>query len=329
MRIITLVHSELRANSSSGARYVPPHRRGRQDRFLPRRVSSSGDEYESNSIDNTTGTSMVASGSKSPVPMFQPDDTFSTPPASPGLMKFEEEQQRSPLHIGTRVRNERMFMNTSLDLENEEEEKEEENNRSSHVLSVFGCTADQGKRDKMEDRHVAILDLNKHLGLSTSKEEEFQSFFGVYDGHSGYEAAEYAAKHIHELLVKEENFESDTLKAFVQCFQQIRIISTREILTSRTEETVLCWYDCIVVLFRGHRCFVATLGDSLWHVDGFENITGTAITHFHEKIIHLEYRYSPRWKAVAISEKCTPERPERNELRKQEVGSRRRRSFCV
>ena len=59
----------------------------------------------------------------------------------------------------------------------------------------------------MEDRRC-YSNLNKRLGLSSSKEEEFQSFFGVYDGHSGYEAAEYAAKHIHELLVKEENFES-------------------------------------------------------------------------------------------------------------------------
>ena len=38
----------------------------------------------------------------------------------------------------------------------------------------------------------------------------------MYDGHSGYEAAEYAAAHIHEMLVEEENFESDTLKAFVR-----------------------------------------------------------------------------------------------------------------
>ena len=276
---ITITHSYSNTNQvpgafertrSSGARYVPPHRRGRQNDFTPESVSSSGDEYESN-LSTTPPALMVASGSKSPVPMFQLDDTFSTPPASPGLMKFEEESQRSPLHIGTRVRNERMFMNTSLsDLakeEEEDEEKEEENNRSSHVLSDFGCTADQGKRDKMEDRHVAILDLNKHLGLSSSKEdeEEFQSFFGVYDGHSGYEAAEYAAKHIHELLVEEENFKSDTLKAFVQCFLRAdkNYFNKRNLDIENGVKPCYAGTTALSVLFRGRRCFVATLGDSL------------------------------------------------------------------
>ena len=247
-------------------------------------MSSSGDEYESN-LSTTPPALMVASGSKSPVPMFQLDDTFSTPPASPGLMKFEEEQQRSPLQIDARVRNERMFMNTSLsDLakEEEEEEKEEENNRSSHVLSDFGCTADQGKRDKMEDRHVAILDLNKHLGLSSSKEdkEEFQSFFGVYDGHSGYEAAEYAAKHIHELLVEEENFESDTLKAFVQCFLRAdkNYFNKRNLDIENGVKPCYAGTTALSVLFRGHRCFVATLGDSLAVRSWSSRILSLAIT---------------------------------------------------
>ena len=214
---------------STGARYVPPHRRRRPDHdFAAESVSSSGDEFES-AISTTpppvlNTTYSIASGSKSPVGMFQLDDTFNTPPASPALINTSaQEQQRSPLHIGTRVADERMFMDTSL-LDMEEEEKEEEKHRKSLVCSDFGCTAEQGKRGKMEDRHVAIIDLNTHLGLSSAssphtkvdEEETFQSFFGVYDGHSGYEAAEYAAAHIHEMLVEEENFESDTLKAFVR-----------------------------------------------------------------------------------------------------------------
>ena len=67
--------------------------------------------------------------------MFQLDDTFSTPPASPGLMKFEEEQQRSP-YKSARVRNERMFMNTSLsDLAKERKKKRRRKTIEAHMFS--------------------------------------------------------------------------------------------------------------------------------------------------------------------------------------------------
>ena len=61
------------------------------------------------------------------------------------------------------------------------------------------------------------------------------------------------------------------------------------------------------VLFRGHRCFVATLGDSLAVRRWGSRILSLAITHSMRKIIHTRTQVLCRdGKAVAISEKCTP-----------------------
>jgi serine/threonine protein phosphatase PrpC len=283
---------------STGARYIPPHRRRPRQEFdfIPESISSSGDEFESMTppLKHTPPT-----GSKSPIPMFQLDDNFNTPPPSPGdLVKFNDVRGggdgdggggggggHSPLRIGGNGVSSRTFMNASLsDLvqgDDDKEEGEKEDETSNSVCTDFGCTAEQGKRSKMEDRHIAILDLNTHLGLSTAK--EFQSFFGVYDGHSGWEAAEYAASNIHEMIVEDEDFDSDMLKSFVRCFLRVDkdyLDKVRQDIENG-EKACYAGTTALSVLIRGRRCFVATLGDSLAVLcrDG---------------------------KAVAISEKCTP-----------------------
>ncbi|XAR71916.1 Phosphoprotein phosphatase [Bertholletia excelsa] len=52
----------------------------------------------------------------------------------------------------------------------------------------------RGKRGHMEDRYSAVADL---------REDSKQAFFGVFDGHGGAKAAEFAANHIHSNIMKE------------------------------------------------------------------------------------------------------------------------------
>ena len=180
----------------------------------------------------------------------------------------------------------------------------------------------------MEDRHVAILDLNKHWDFQLRKKKNFSLFWCVRRS-SGYEAA--GMLNIFMNCGKEENFESDTLKAFVQCFLRAdkNYFNKRNLDIENGVKPCYAGTTALSVLFRGHRCFVATLGDSL-AVRGWVRGGMLAITHFHEKNHTLEHRYSVEMEEPSRSRRNVPqEQIGARTNRKREVGSRRRRSFCV
>eukprot|EP00262_Sarcandra_glabra_P015563 TRINITY_DN4816_c0_g1_i1.p1 TRINITY_DN4816_c0_g1~~TRINITY_DN4816_c0_g1_i1.p1 ORF type:complete len:393 (-),score=51.17 TRINITY_DN4816_c0_g1_i1:284-1336(-) len=72
----------------------------------------------------------------------------------------------------------------------------------------FSVFCKRGRRESMEDRHKAVLDLQ-----GDSK----QAFFGVFDGHGGARAAEFAANNIHknimnEVMSREEDATEEAVK---------------------------------------------------------------------------------------------------------------------
>eukprot|EP00727_Mastigamoeba_balamuthi_P008252 m51a1_g4049 putative protein phosphatase 2c family protein (364) ;mRNA; r:694800-696652 len=56
---------------------------------------------------------------------------------------------------------------------------------------IFGSSAMQGWRTGMEDAQSSILDVGNGV-----------AFFGVFDGHGGFEVAKYCATHLHEEFVR-------------------------------------------------------------------------------------------------------------------------------
>jgi serine/threonine protein phosphatase PrpC len=65
----------------------------------------------------------------------------------------------------------------------------------------FGVAEDQGKRDGMEDRMMALGDMNTMLGLEG--EAASQAYFGVYDGHMGTSTSNMLAERLHLAVVEE------------------------------------------------------------------------------------------------------------------------------
>jgi serine/threonine protein phosphatase PrpC len=66
---------------------------------------------------------------------------------------------------------------------------------------IFGTASAKGARPYMEDRHIIIPE------YSLSKEDPIQrSFAGVYDGHNGLLAADYAAECLHNYLAADGEF---------------------------------------------------------------------------------------------------------------------------
>lgn len=99
---------------------------------------------------------------------------------------------------------------------------------SEHLLSLadslylgpsVSVASDRNSRRTMEDRHVIIHDLNKVCSLTCPKQ---YSYYAVFDGHVGIQAATYCASHLHHHFVENQAFKDgdiiDALKvAFAKC----------------------------------------------------------------------------------------------------------------
>lgn len=67
---------------------------------------------------------------------------------------------------------------------------------SSDVLiptPLYYVKAIKNTRRKMEDKHICISDFN---GMFRNNDPEPTSYYGVFDGHGGHEAAIYTAAHL-------------------------------------------------------------------------------------------------------------------------------------
>ena len=116
--------------------------------------------------------------------------------------------------------------------------------------------ADQNNRRKMEDRYVAIHDLRTILGKEHPKlsEEPGTSFYAVYDGHAGTEAAAFTCAHLHEKIVESEKYPSDPVEAIVEGFQELdKEFLKKEIKSGAT---------AVCSLIRDKTIYTAWLGDS-------------------------------------------------------------------
>ncbi|XP_014671598.1 PREDICTED: protein phosphatase 1E-like [Priapulus caudatus] len=82
---------------------------------------------------------------------------------------------------------------------------------------AFSIHTIKNTRLSMEDRHVTLTPFNALFGLP---DVPSQSFFAIYDGHGGVEAARYAATHLHVNIVRNPHFRDDVGLALREAFQQ-------------------------------------------------------------------------------------------------------------
>ncbi|KAA0146519.1 hypothetical protein FNF29_07991 [Cafeteria roenbergensis] len=120
-----------------------------------------------------------------------------------------------------------------------------------NALLPYGIDFHIGQRPYMEDRHVVAGEVGG---------DACQSFYGVFDGHGGWRAAEYCQLHlstqVEEMLVRDP----EPSKALVAAFEQ----TDREFLRCANGRQ-LPWEDgttAVAALVRGSDIWVANAGDS-------------------------------------------------------------------
>lgn len=81
-----------------------------------------------------------------------------------------------------------------------------------YETSVFAI---RNKRRKMEDRHVVVHDLNTMFNV---QEASPSSYYAIFDGHAGHDAAAYSSAHLHQFLAENKYFISNPEQALLDAF---------------------------------------------------------------------------------------------------------------
>ena len=87
----------------------------------------------------------------------------------------------------------------------EEQQKEKDTLTSSHVVATS-----QNAREYMEDRYVACEPFHNSA-----------SFYGVYDGHGGFETAQYCIEKLPNIISKDKFFLKDPERALARSYKTI------------------------------------------------------------------------------------------------------------
>ncbi|PUU73857.1 phosphatase 2C-like domain-containing protein [Tuber borchii] len=124
---------------------------------------------------------------------------------------------------------------------------------------AYGISSMQGWRVTMEDAHAAVLDLQNPDDPTKASSEGRISFFGVYDGHSGYMAAEYCGENLHKILAKQPAFkDSNYEQALTDGF-----LSTDEtFLQDPQYRGVISGCTASTALITDTKIYVGNAGDS-------------------------------------------------------------------
>ncbi|KAK4004606.1 hypothetical protein OUZ56_006339 [Daphnia magna] len=125
-------------------------------------------------------------------------------------------------------------------------------NRQLHPVSVHAI---RNGRRKMEDRHVVIQDLNT---ICSIRDDVPTSYYAVFDGHAGTDAAFYAASQLHEKLVSNAKFASEPSEALREAF----LATDLAFVTEHENERLKGGSTAVVSLIRGNLLLTAWLGDS-------------------------------------------------------------------
>ncbi|XP_049520275.1 LOW QUALITY PROTEIN: uncharacterized protein LOC119446654 [Dermacentor silvarum] len=114
----------------------------------------------------------------------------------------------------------------------------------------------RNNRRKMEDRHLALPDLNFALGLQGLPQ---CSYYAVFDGHAGVEAADYATAHLHRNIAAQPDFVTDPVNAVREGF----LLTDRNFLQRSSKEGLKSGCTAVCCLVREQRqLVVGWLGDS-------------------------------------------------------------------
>ncbi|XP_023640686.1 probable protein phosphatase 2C 22 isoform X2 [Capsella rubella] len=151
-------------------------------------------------------------GGKPPNPL-----SFSSSSAAVYRQSFDGERSLAPCNKRSLVRHPSLTKVSDISVENE---FTLEKNNSEFVPAMrSGAWSDIGSRSSMEDAYLCLDNFMDSFGLQSS-EAGPSAFYGVFDGHGGKHAADFACHHIPRYIVEDQEFPSEINKVMSSAFLQ-------------------------------------------------------------------------------------------------------------
>ncbi|XP_071719006.1 probable protein phosphatase 2C 49 [Rutidosis leptorrhynchoides] len=144
--------------------------------------------------------------------------------------------------------------------------------KNSNVGSKFrpcirsGSHTNVGGRRQNEDEHIQIDDLSKHLG-GKYKWPCASSFYAIFDGHGGSEAASYVKDYAMKLFFDESNLPQvdligDSLIEEIQDYHHKAFIQADQALADECTISDYCGTTALSILILERHLIIANVGDS-------------------------------------------------------------------
>jgi protein phosphatase 2C family protein 2/3 len=109
----------------------------------------------------------------------------------------------------------------------------------------------------MEDTHVCISDLAKSYGCD-SEDNEVVSFYGVFDGHCGKDAAHYVRDNLPRVIVEDADFPLELEKVVKRSFMQT---DSKFAETCSNNKALSSGTTALTAMIFGRSLLVANAGD--------------------------------------------------------------------
>ncbi|KAK5645521.1 hypothetical protein RI129_006821 [Pyrocoelia pectoralis] len=124
-------------------------------------------------------------------------------------------------------------------------------------FNVVSACAIKNSRRRMEDRHVIVHDLST---LFTNKEVSPSSYYAIFDGHAGHDAAVYSCAHLHQFLGESEHFCTNPELALREAFLKTDNLFNEKCKTEnfRSGTTAIC----ALLRHKEKMLYIAWVGDS-------------------------------------------------------------------
>ncbi|XP_057767901.1 probable protein phosphatase 2C 27 [Salvia miltiorrhiza] len=120
-----------------------------------------------------------------------------------------------------------------------------------------GEWSDIGGRPDMEDTHVCIPDLAMNFGCA-ARGDEAMSFYGVFDGHGGKGAAQFARDHLPRIIVEDADFPLELEKVVTRSFMEADAAFAK---SCSVESTLSSGTTALTAMIHGRSLLVANAGD--------------------------------------------------------------------
>ncbi|KAI3737858.1 hypothetical protein L2E82_27872 [Cichorium intybus] len=128
-----------------------------------------------------------------------------------------------------------------------------------------GSHTDIGPRRSNEDEHIRIDDLSSHLG-DLYKWPHPSSFYAIFDGHGGSEAASYVKNHAMKLFFQDSSLpeSSDITESFLKDLEHSHckaFLLADQAIANECSISDYCGTTALTVLILGQHLLIANAGD--------------------------------------------------------------------